>query len=214
MAITSDLLDFVKEGLNGGMSRAAIHDVLIRAGWHQRQVSEALAGFADVESPIAVPRPRPYLSAREAFTCLVLFATLFVSAYSFGALVFDLIDSAFKDPESRRSAEAISASMRWAIAWFVVVSPIFVFMQAQVNREVRRDPARRTSRIRRQLTYATMFVASCVLIGDVTTLIYWVLASGVTTAFLLKVITVAVIAGGGFAYCLRDIRADEEESDS
>jgi hypothetical protein len=51
----------------------------------------------------------------------------------------------------------------------------------------------------------------CVLIGDVTTLIYNLLGGELTTRFILKVFTVAVIAGTGFGYYLRELRADEKE---
>ena len=41
-----------------------------------------------------------------------------------------------------------------------------------IAKGVRRDPTKRASKIRRQLTYLTLFIASCALIGDVSTLIY------------------------------------------
>ena len=39
--------------------------------------------------PVPVPRPRPYLSPREAFLYLLMFATLYLSAWHLGSLVFD-----------------------------------------------------------------------------------------------------------------------------
>jgi len=43
------------------------------------------------------------------------------------------------------------------------------------------------------------------------TLVYNVLGGELTLRFFLKVLTVAVIAGGTFAYFLWDIRKEEEE---
>jgi hypothetical protein len=54
-------------------------------------------------------------------------------------------------------------------------------------------------------------VAASWLIGDIITLIYNVLGGEYTLRFLLKVATVALIAGGTFGYFLHDIRKDELE---
>ena len=206
MAVTSELLEFVKDGLSRGMTRAAIGDVLNRAGWPKTQVDDALLAYADVESPVPVPRPRPYVSARDVFTYLLLFATLYLSAYTLGCLLFDLIDLRFPDAASPRYWAWLSSSIRWWSSLLLVSFPLLLFVAAHVARAVRQDPSKRSSRIRRQLTYVTLFVASCVLIGDATTLIYNVLGGELTTRFVLKVLVLGAIAGSAFAYWLWDIR--------
>lgn len=211
MAVSQDLLDFVKEGLGRGMSRDEIAAVLGRAGWHPTQVDVALRAFAEVSSPVPVPRPRPYTSAAEAFTYVVLFVTLYASAYSLGALVFDFIDTAIPDAASRRTPEHIRESMRWAISWLVVVFPVFLYVAARTAKATRLDPTRRASPIRRQLTYLTLFIASSALIGDVTTLVYYALGGDLTLPFVLKVLTIGAIGGASLAYWLWDVRAADRE---
>jgi hypothetical protein len=209
MAVTQDLAEFVKEALTRGMSRTDIADVLTKAGWHPNQVKDALRAYAEIDAPLPVPRPRPYVSAREAFSYLALFASLYVCAYSLGALVFDSIDWWLPEPGGRRKPEMVAESMRWAIAWLVVVIPVFVFASSRVASATRRDPTARLSPVRRQLTYATMFVASAVIIGDLASLVYHLLGGDLTVRFVLKVLTVGIIAGAGFTYCLRGIRGEE-----
>lgn len=211
MAINQELTGFLKEGLDRGLPRERLEEVLLRAGWPTDQVREALARFVDVEFPIPVPRPKPYLIAREAFVYLVLFTTLYVSAFNLGSLLFQFIDRAFPDPAMdpvfalERSREAI----RWAIALLVTAFPVFVFVSWTNERAVRRDPIRRLSKVRRWLTYLTLFVAASILLGDVTTLVYNLLGGEVTTRFLLKVLTVGVIAGSVFGYFQRDLGKEE-----
>jgi hypothetical protein len=211
MAMSQELLKFVKEGLAHGMSREAITDVLKRAGWPPTQIVEALRGFADVESPIPVPRPLPYVSAREVFTYVVLFVTLYLTAYNLGSLLFDLIDTAFPDSSRFDNSEYVSRSIRWSVSSLVVAFPIFLVVARHVSNSVKADPSKRLSRIRRQLTYVTLFVASCILIGDATTLIYNLLGGELTTRFVLKVLVLAAIAGAAFAYSLSDVRAVDRE---
>jgi hypothetical protein len=77
---------------------------------------------------------------------------------------------------------------------------------------VKRDPVKRASKVRRWLTYLTLFASACALIGDVTTLVYNALGGELTIRLVLKVVTVGLIAGTAFVYYLRDLRQDEVES--
>src|SRR6185369_6349431 len=61
-------------------------------------------------------------------------------------------------------------------------------------------------RIRRWLLYFTVFVASLVVIGDLITLIHSFLGGDLTTAFILKVLTVFFIAGSTLFYYLSELR--------
>ena len=211
MAINDELSGFLKEGLDRGLSREELEKVLLETGWPPDQVRSGLGAFADVSFPFPVPRPKPYLSAREAFVYLVLFTTLYVSAFSLGSLLFELIQRTFPDP-SADPAFALAASresIRWSISLLLVTFPVFVFVSWTNDRAVRSDPTRRLSQVRRWLTYMTLFVAAGMLIGDVTSVVYHLLGGEMTARFVLKVLTVGTIAGTVFAYLVRDLRKEE-----
>lgn len=215
MAASDELLDFVREALGRGLSRTQIEEALRKAGWTTDQLRAGLAAFAEIEFPIPVPRARPYLSAREAFLYLVLFGTLYTSAYSLGSLVFDFINLAFPDaatPGVDRYADYVRQSIRWSVSSLIVAFPVFLYTSWTTSRAISLDPTKRSSKIRRWLTYWTLFVAACALIGDFTTLVYNLLGGELTVRFVLKVITVGLIAGTAFAYYLSDLRLDEEEN--
>jgi hypothetical protein len=210
MATSAELAGFVKEGLLRGVPRKELDVALRQAGWDRAQVSGALRQFAEVDFSIPVPRPAPYLDAREAFLYAVMFATLYFSAYNVGILAFELIDRAFPDPTARDYAIAVSEmTLRWSLSAIIVAFPVFLYVARLTARERRADPGRRASRVRRQLTYLTLFIAAAFLIGDVTTLVYNLLGGEMTVRFALKVLTVAVIAGTGFGHYLRELRRDD-----
>ena len=212
MSAPDDLTPFVREALLLGRSRDDIADALHRASWTHEQIDAALRTFADVDYPIPVPRPRPSLSAKEAFWYLVLFTTLYLSAIYLGTLLFQFINLAVPDPtDSAYMADYAETRIRWAIAVLVVAFPLFLYMSRRVGRALQRDPAKRASPVRRWLTYLTLFVAVCVLVGDATTLIYNLLSGDLTLRFFLKALVVGVIAGGVLGYYLWDLRRDEEE---
>ena len=140
---------------------------------------------------------------------LVLFSTLYVSAYHLGSLLFDIIDTTFPDPAESRLASYARLSMRWSVSSLIVAFPVFVYMSWLVARGIAADPNKRHSKVRRWLTYLTLFMASSVLIGDLISLIYSVLGGEMTTRFLWKVLVVAFVAGTIFWYYLSDIRREE-----
>lgn len=117
MALATQNLElFVREALASGTARAEIEAVLADAGWPPEQVRSALDAYADIGFAVPVPRPRPYLSAREAFLYLLLFATLYLTAWHLGSLLFDLIDRALPDPADQPSWSTIGET-RCAGRW-------------------------------------------------------------------------------------------------
>jgi hypothetical protein len=211
MATSEELSSFVKEALGRGLRPAQIEEALLRAGWSQEQVRAALAGFAQFDFPIPVPTPKPYLSAREAFLYLVQFTTLYISAYYLGNLFFQIIDRAFPDPANPAGDYARQA-IRWSVSSVIVAFPVFLYVSSVTNRAIRTDANKRGSKVRRWLTYLTLFVAASFLIGDFITLVYNLLGGELTVRFVLKVLTIAVLAGTTFWYYLSDLRLDEKES--
>lgn len=211
--MSAELLEFTRRSLEQGIDRTEIAKALQQAGWVDAEIAAALNAFATVAFPLPVPKPKPYLSAREVFVYLVLFAALYVSAYNLVELVFDFIKRAFPDPLQSRNIyiyNDASASIRWHIAALVVAFPLFLFMFHSVTTAIAKDPTKRGSRPRKWLTYLTLFIAAVTLICDLTALVYNALGGEITTRFALKVATIAVVAGGAFLYFLMDIRKDEE----
>ena len=212
MASTNQELDlFVREALGQGIDKPAIERVLTSAGWPGAQTRAVLNGYADVEFPLPVPMPRPYLSAREAFLYLVLFASLYLAAWNLGSLLFELINRAWPDPAVVEYGRHGVESMRWSAASVIIAFPVFVYVARFLGKEMSRNPVKRLSAVRRWLTYLTLFLAATVLIGDMITLVYKMLGGELAVRFLLKVLVAAVIAGSIFGYYLSDIRREERE---
>jgi len=209
MAAGAQELDtFVREALTRGQSREAIEQALAAAGWAQAQTRDVLSAYADVDFPVPVPRPRASLSAREAFLYLVLFASLYYSAFHVGSLLFDLINAAFPDAAAS-GRDMFGSSMRWSTASVIIAFPVFALLARHLAREVERQPIKRLSPVRRWLTYLTLFLAAVALICDVTTLVYNLLGGELSMRFVLKVLVVGAIAGSIFGYYLRDLRREE-----
>ena len=204
--MNSELYLFVKESLAKQQSRASIKEALLLAGWQDQEITKALNAFADVSFPVPVPKKRPYLAAREAFLYLVSFITLYITAFSFGALIFSFIDIWFPDPLSFDGGVP-----RNAIASLIVAFPIFLVITRSLKRGAAQDPERKDSRIKKWVTYLTLVIAAGVLIGDLITVLSSLLGGEITMRFFLKAFIVFTVAGSIFGYYLSDLQKEEKE---
>lgn len=202
-----ELLGFTRQALANGIEREDIARALQRAGWRETDIAASLGMFADVAFALPVPRPKPYLSAREVFLYLVMFAALYTCAWNLGSLAFALVDRAFPDPLVH--VWNSDGSIRWDLSSLIVAFPVFLYTFRLISNTIRQDPTKRGSRPRKWLTYMTLFVATVTLTCDLIYLIYNALGGELTVRFVLKVGVVGIIAGGIFTYFLTDMRKEE-----
>src|SRR5688572_26871342 len=210
--MNADLQQFVRESLARGIPRPTIVATLQQAGWRPEEIEAGLTAWAEADFPIPVPRRRPYLSAREAFLYLVLFATLYITAFNVGVVLFRLLDVLLPDPTQRwETVRSAAAGARGATAGLVVAFPVFLLVSRGMSRGIEREPEKRGSKIRKWLTYITLFVAAMVLIGDLTFLVSRLLEGELPLRVLLKVLVVFAIAGTVFGHYLGELRRDERD---
>lgn len=210
--MNNDLQSFVHDGLKQGLKKDALEKALRDANWPKEDIASALDYYADIDFPIPVPKRKPYLSAREAFMYLVMFLTLYIFTFSVGTILFQFVNQwlpdVLNDPYYYDAATQI---IRSATASLITTFPIFIFMNRLLERGIRKDPEKQGSKIRKWLTYLTLFVAAGIIIGDFITLFNGLLAGELTLRFLLKSGIVFTITGSIFGYYLWNLRQDEKE---
>ncbi len=213
--MTNELQVFVKEALTKGISREKIKTALIDAGWQADEVHNTLASYAESDLSVPVPKRRPYLSAREAFMYLVLFLTLYITAFSVGTILFQMINLWLPDAAQMSYgyvSDYSTSLIRSATAAIIITFPIFLFVARILLNNIKRDPSKRSSLVRKWLTYITLYIATGIIIGDLITLVTYVLNGELTLRFVLKVVVVLAIAGSIFGYYLWDLRTEEKET--
>ena len=120
MTAPEELRQFVKEGLARSGPRGCLETAMQEAGWARADIRGALTCYAELDFPVPVPRPQPYLSARDAFVYLLLFTSLYLSAFSLGRLLFELINQAFPDPMVTRPEQVVREVIRWSVSLLIV----------------------------------------------------------------------------------------------
>jgi hypothetical protein len=198
---------FVRDALNQGQGRQAISNALLAAGWTAKEVDAALECWISTDFGLAAPRPKPYVSAREAFLFLVFFLLLGIVAFNLGSLLFALIDLRVADVLDVSRPEA---KIRGAIAALVVGTPLFAWLGWRLSVQRRSNPAMQRSPVRKWLTYVTLIIAASVLVGAAIGLVYNFLAGELSARLGLKMFVLAALAGGVFIYFIRDAEQGDE----
>ncbi|WP_212524920.1 DUF5671 domain-containing protein [Actibacterium sp. MT2.3-13A] len=199
MRPADQLAHFVAEALKAGRTRAEISAALHEAGWTGTEVAGALDAWAESAFSPPVPRPRPYVSAREAFLYALMFLALAMTAWNITTLGFELIELWLPDVTDRFSRYN-AQSVRWSISVLVVFFPLFLVMNARAQRAAHADPGQRRSAVRKWFGYITLFLAAIALLGDLIAVIYALLSGDLTARFLAKAALVALTAGLIFLY--------------
>lgn len=206
-----DLNTFVKDALEKRIPRPEITSALVRAGWTEEEIHSALDAFADVDFPVPVPRRKPYLSAREAFLYLLHFFCLYLTAISFGTLLFHYVNRWV--PDALKPFETFDLSgVRFSVSAIIIAFPVYLWLSSILAAAIRKHPEKKGSKIRKWLTYITLFIAAGVIIGDLIALLFNLFQGDLTLRFMLKVLTVLCIAGVIFGYYLWDLRKEEKEA--
>ncbi len=197
MSLPRQITDFVHTALEAGRSPAEIDAALTDAGWSDRERADALAAWISAPGMPPIPRPRPYLSAREGLLYGLLFISLAVVAVQLCQLGFRLVDNLILPPggvdgETRRSLNGPLASL-------ITFTPVFLLLNRIISRGPERELGRR-SLVRQWCASITLLIAAVVLLSDLVTAIYMLLDGEITLRFVLKALIVAAVAGLVIAY--------------
>jgi hypothetical protein len=218
------LIRFVDHARDKGLDHATIRQLLLPAGWKEKDIAEVFC-TRDLELSIPEPagvgssrarsprRPGVPRKARDAFLHLLTYGSLYLWATSLILLLLTYIDFAFPDPAWRTSyaqLQEILSIIRAQLAMVVVSFPVFLIAWNFLLREVRRHPETGRGVLRRWLGYLSLFVGAITLSGDAMTLIYYLLEGQLTLRFVLKAAVLFLIAGGLVGYLAFTLRSETQ----
>ncbi len=153
----------------------------------------------------------PRSTAKDVFSHLLAYGTLYVVAVAFITLFFQYINVKFPDALQYYYTGSLNG-IRSSMASIIVVWPVFLLISWFINSELLEEKEKREIGIRKWLLYLTLFVTAVTIIVDLVTLVNYFLNGEVTTRFILKVLVVLVTAGAVFGYELWELRRDTHTS--
>lgn len=146
---------------------------------------------------------------RDLFLHLLAVVTLYWAAISFVTLIWQFINNWFPDVLTNYYSSTASLSLiRFAVSAIIIVFPVFILVSWYLNKIYRREAAVRESKIRKWLIYLTLFIASLIIIGDLVDTVNTLVGGEITIRFILKALSVILVAGIIFGYYLDDVRRE------
>jgi hypothetical protein len=155
--------------------------------------------------------PSARTSPRDFFLYLFAAGSLYFCAVTLVTLLWQLVNHWIPAPEAfgySYYGDSIAAALRWSIALLIVIFPAYVIAMWRIGKDVDRAPEKRELWVRRWFVYATLFIASATLLGDLVYLVYALLGGDVALRFALKAVSVALVAGAVLAYHLFLLRRE------
>ncbi|MFZ3011902.1 MAG: DUF5671 domain-containing protein [Minisyncoccia bacterium] len=158
---------------------------------------------------------QPKLNIGFFFLSLGVLITLITSVVSFLNLVFETLNKRFPDVLNSSYQYGYSTyeyeSIRMALSTLIIFFPIFVVVSYLWKKYGRRVLGSIDEIIKKWVIYIILFLSSLIVVIDLVTLIKYFISGEITYRFILKVVTVLVVAGlVGFYYIL--LLRDKESS--
>ncbi len=143
---------------------------------------------------------------RDVFLHLLAVVTLYWSAVSFITLCWQYVNYWFPDALSYNYG--FNGNMRFAMSSLFIVFPVFIVVSWLLNKIYAKEAEVRESKVRKWLIYLTLFVTALIIIGDLIFVINSFLGGETTLSFILKALSVLIVAVAIFWYYLDDVRRD------
>lgn len=144
--------------------------------------------------------------AKDFFLHLGLIVSLYTSVIALVNLLFRIINIKFPQLDYSYYYN-VGSPVSMPVATLIVFFPLFLYFSHLVYRSYEQSAEKKELRIRKWLLYITLFIAGVVFAGDLVTVIYYFLdGRELTVGFLLKALTIFLVAGLVFVYYLKDIK--------
>jgi len=150
---------------------------------------------------------KPKTTAKDFFLWAGAMVAFYWSVIAFILLTFDYINYVFPNALSYYPADPYQSGISSEMASVIVLLPLYLLLMRLIHRDAARDSSRNDIWVRRWALILTLFVAGIAMAVDLIMLLTTFLnGEALTTAFLLKVLVIFLIAAGVFMHFIADLK--------
>ena len=148
---------------------------------------------------------------KDVFLHLLNIFTFYLSVISFITLYIQYISAIFPDPLNFYFT-SMANSVRLSTSILVIAIPVYILTSWLLGKDLANKPERRELKLRKWLTYFTLFISAVTIIIDLIMFVFSFLSGELTVQFFLKVFVVLLVAGAVFGYYVWDLRRKKMKS--
>ena len=154
-----------------------------------------------------LPMDKPKTTPKDFFLWAGAMIAFYWSVIAFIFLIFDYINYTFPNPLIYYPADPYQGGISYEMASIIVLLPLFMFLMRIIRADISRDASRKEIWVRRWALILTLFVAGVAIAVDLITLLTTFLnGEELTTALLLKVLVIFLVAAGVFMHFIADLK--------
>lgn len=150
---------------------------------------------------------KPKTTAKDFFLWAGALVSFYWTVIAYTFLVFEYINYTFPNPLAYYPADPYQSGISGEMASVIVLLPVYLILMYLIRKNSDRDPSRNEIWVRRWAIILTLFLAGVAMVADLITLLTTFLSGEeLTTAFLLKVLVIILIAAGVFMHFFADLK--------
>ena len=150
---------------------------------------------------------KPKTTPKDFFLWAGAMVAFYWSVIAFVLLTFDYINYAFPNALTYFPVDPYQSGISYEMASIIVLLPLFLLLMWIIRRDAELDSSRHEIWVRRWALLLTLFVAGVAMAGDLITLLTMFLnGEELTTAFLLKILIIFLVAAGVFMHFIAELR--------
>ncbi|MDP2652266.1 MAG: DUF5671 domain-containing protein [bacterium] len=150
---------------------------------------------------------KPKTTPKDFFLWAGAIVSFYWSVIAFILLTFDYINYTFPNALSYYPADPYQSGISGEMASIIVLLPIYMLLMWLIHKDIASDSSRKDIWVRRWALILTLFVAGIAMAIDLITLLTTFLnGEALTTAFLLKVLIIFLVAAGVFMHFIADLK--------
>lgn len=150
---------------------------------------------------------KPSVTPKDFFLWAGAMISLYTSVIAFLNLVFSYINYLYPDTLNNYWVDPYQSGISAYMATVIVALPLFVFLMRLIRKTITLDETRQDLWVRRWALVLTLFIsAAAIIITFIVLLTTFLNGEEMTARFLLKVLSVILVAGTAFVYFLADIK--------
>jgi hypothetical protein len=156
----SDLLKYISTLKSKNIAETEIKNKLIKAGWAEKEVNEALQP-TKISEPDLPPPPVPHFGMWVAFEYIIMFICLYISFTSLAGLMDHAVNQIFPDNLDSTTYYSSSSDDFWLkgfISGIVVAFPIFAALFITLKKQAYQKPIVKNLKVRKVLIYITLVI--------------------------------------------------------
>lgn len=149
---------------------------------------------------------------KDVFLYLFNILTFYISVIGFIMLYVQYTNIAFPDTLNFYYATQAYDGLRVSTSILFIAVPFYLLSAWILAKDLSKQPAKRELKLRKWLTYFTLFISAITIVIDLITFIYNFLSGELSIRFFLKILIVLLVAAAVFGYYIWDLHRENLNS--